>query len=212
MKKHFKLGLIAFFGFVISAGLFAEDLTMDSVCKKLAEHPNTTGDFVQTKLIKSVNRSLKSNGVYIFSLEGIMWKTLKPFPSTLAVGETFVIQTAANGTKTVIDASDNQIFTSIAQTLSAVFSNDAEKLSSNFKTDFSDKGSGNWELILTPKDSTVASVLKSLTLIGSNSNSICSIDEIVMTEASDNSITYTFTNQKYPKELSADEKANFVSK
>lgn len=212
MGKKFKFVLIALFGLIVSSTIFAEELSMDVVCKKLAEHSNTTGDFIQTKLIKSANRTLKSNGVYIFSLEGIMWKTLKPFPSTLAVGETFVIQTAANGTKTVIDASDNQIFLSIAQTLSAVFSNNSEKLNSNFITTFTPKGNGGWEMKLVPKDSTVASVLKSLTLIGTYSQSLCAIDEIVMTESSDNSITYSFTNQKYPKELTADEKANFIFK
>ena len=33
---------------------------------------------------------------------------------------------------------------------------------------------------------------------------------LLMSEASENSITYEFINQKYPEELSADEKQTFV--
>ena len=33
---------------------------------------------------------------------------------------------------------------------------------------------------------------------------------LIMSEASGNSITYEFINQKYPEELTADEKQNFV--
>ena len=99
--------------------------TFDSVCKNLAKHPNMTGNFSQVKTISAVNRSMKSSGTFIFSLDGIMWKTEKPFPSTMVVGMTSVKQTLANGKETVIDASSNQIFTSISTTLSAMFSGNA---------------------------------------------------------------------------------------
>ena len=36
------------------------------------------------------------------------------------------------------------------------------------------------------------------------------LDSLVMSEASGNTISYEFTNQKYPKELSEDEKQIFV--
>ena len=37
-----------------------------------------------------------------------------------------------------------------------------------------------------------------------------SMTRLIMSEASGNTITYEFLNQKYPKELSTDEKQNFV--
>lgn len=212
MKRIKSLLAGLFLAAVCSTSIFAAGLSLDKVCNELAQHPNTTGDFVQTKTIKSTKRALKSSGNFIFSLDGIMWKTVKPFPSTLAVGRTSVIQTAADGKKTVIDASDNQIFASISSTLVAVFSNDVNELSKSFETKFTDKGNNSWELVLTPKDSTVASVLKNLTLSGTSSNGSSSIDSILMTESSENTINYEFSNQKYPQELSADEKANFNAK
>ena len=47
---------------------------------------------------------------------------------------------------------------------------------------------------------------------GTGASGGAEFDTIVMTEASGDTITYTFSNQKYPKELSADEKAVFATK
>lgn len=185
--------------------------TFDSICKKLAEHPNMTGNFTQTKTISAVNRSMKSSGTFIFSLDGIMWKTQKPFPSTMVVGMKSVKQTLANGKETVIDASSNQIFTSISTTLSAMFSGNASVLQENFNVDFSTSAS-SWNAILTPKDAVVQKILKSLTISGNFSESFAELDKIVMSEGTGDSITYSFTEQKYPKELTADEKAYFATK
>lgn len=185
--------------------------TFDSVCANLSKHPNMTGDFSQVKTITAVNRNMKSFGTFIFSLDGIMWKTEKPFPSTMVVGMTSVVQTLANGKQTVIDASSNQIFTSISTTLSAMFSGNSEILKNNFNVTFSELGS-TWKALLTPKDESVAKILTSLEISGNCSSSFADLNSIVMSEASGDKISYSFTNQKYPKELSADEKAYFTAK
>ena len=205
MKKTICILFAALF---ITSASFAASL--ESVCAGLAKHPHTTGDFTQVKTMKATGRSLKSSGNFIFSLEGIMWKTVKPFPSTLAVSETQIIQTAADGSRTVIEAAGNEIFASIANTLKAVFTNDLTLLQENFNTFFSEEAAGKWTINLDPKDSTIKSVMKSLTLKGTVSD-ITSLDSITMTEASENTITYSFINQKYPKELSDGEKAFFLA-
>ncbi len=187
------------------------ETTFDSVCGKLSEHPNMTGKFTQVKTISKVNRSLNSSGTFIFSLDGIMWKTEKPFPSTLAVGMTSVVQTMANGKQTVIDASTNQIFTSISSTLSAMFKGDAKTLNANFNVQFSSTAD-TWSAVLTPKDKAVASILSSLSIGGNYTSSFADLNKIVMTEATGDTITYSFFEQKYPKELTADEKSYFTAK
>lgn len=206
MKKIILAVLSAFF-LIVSVN--AE--TFDSVCRNLAKHPNMTGNFLQTKTISAVNRSMKSSGTFIFSLDGIMWKTEKPFPSSMVVGMTSVKQTLANGKETVIDASSNQIFTSISTTLSAMFSGNAEVLQNNFDVDFSFSGS-DWKAVLSPKDNVVKKILTSLSISGKAAENSADLDSIVMSEATGDTITYNFTNQKYPKELTPDEKAYFSSK
>ena len=191
--------------------IFAQNLTLESVCKNLSERPNTTGDFVQTKTIQANGRKLTSSGKFILSKLGIMWKTEKPFPSSLILTEDSMVQIAANGKKSVMSGKDNQIFSNISSTLSSVFSGDSQALMNNFVCDFSDDGKGNWAVKLSPKDSTIASVMKILVLSGKwSENSGAALDSLELAETSGNSILYEFKNQKYPKELSADEKQNFV--
>lgn len=201
--------------FICFAGLFllnaVSAVTLDQVCNQLAEHPVTKGDFVQLKTITTAkgSRDLKSNGTFVFGVDGIMWNTLKPFPSTMVVTKTKIIQTGADGKQSVIDGENNPTFASIASTISAVFSNDLTLLKQNFNVEFSDNGNGTWEMKLNPKDSTISSVMNSLVIGGTSTSSGASLDSITMYESSNNKITYQFTNQTYPKELSADEKAFF---
>lgn len=206
MKKIILAVISAFF---LIMSINAE--TFESVCKNLSEHPNMIGNFSQVKTISAVNRSMKSSGTFIFSLDGIMWKTQKPFPSTMVVGMTSVKQTLANGKETVIDASSNQIFTSISTTLSAMFSGNSEVLRNNFDVDFTSAGS-DWKAVLSPKDSMVKKILVSLSIGGKATENSADLNSIVMTEATGDTITYNFTDQKYPKELTDDEKAYFSSK
>lgn len=206
MKKIILAVISAFF---LIMSINAE--TFESVCRNLSEHPNMIGNFSQVKTISAVNRSMKSSGTFIFSLDGIMWKTQKPFPSTMVVGMTSVKQTLANGKETVIDASSNQIFTSISTTLSAMFSGNSEVLQNNFDVDFTSAGS-DWKAVLSPKDSMVKKILVSLSIGGKATENSADLNSIVMTEAAGDTITYNFTDQKYPKELTDDEKAYFSSK
>lgn len=215
MKKLF-FATFLIFTFICSSNgkLYAQTHSLESVCKSLASKPNTTGDFTQTKTIQTNGRKLKSSGKYIISTLGIYWKTEKPFPSSLILTEDAMIQIAANGKKSVMSGKDNQIFANISGTLSSVFSGNAEELKKNFNCKFEEGADGGWKVYLTPKDSTIASVMKALLLSGSwdsGSTGGAVLTSLEMTEMSENTILYEFANQKYPKELSADEKENFVT-
>ena len=184
-------------------------VSLEVVCKSLAERPNTTGDFTQIKTINANGRQLKSNGKFIISTEGIMWKTEKPFPSTLILTESAMVQIAANGNKSVMSGKDNQIFTNISETLRSVFSGNVSALKKNFNCQFlQDKGT--WKILLEPRDSTIASVMTSLELGGRQNGGAAALDYLELNETSSNKTRYEFSNQSYPKELSADEKQNFV--
>lgn len=206
MKKIAVLFFTLFFFALLSA---QANLTLETVCSSLAAHENTTGDFTQIKTIQTNGRKLKSNGKYIICQEGILWKTEKPIPSSLILTKDTMVQIAANGKKSVMNGKDNQIFSNISETLSSVFSGDVAALKKNFNCNFSNNKSGEWSVILEPKDSTIASVMKTLVLSGTY-NEYAAMTLLEMAEASGNTISYEFTNQKYPKELSADEKQNFI--
>ena len=81
----------------------------------------------------------------------------------------------------------------------------------NFDVDFSFSGS-DWKAVLSPKDNMVKKILLSLSIGGKATENSADLNSIVMAEATGDTITYNFTNQKYPKELTADEKSYFSSK
>ena len=214
MKKISKLILFLCTGLAVSGMLFAEankteKLTLENVCASLSAHPNTRGDFTQIKTLLANGRQLKSTGKYIICPEGILWRTEKPVPSSLILTKEVMVQISANGNKSVMNGKDNQIFANISETLSSVFSGDVDTLKKNFICSFKEVQKSNWSISLTPKDSTIAAVMKTLVLSGTAGDET-EMTKLEMTEASGNTITYEFSNQKYPEELSADEKQNFI--
>ena len=196
-------------GLLFSAftGLFAQTASLEEVCKKLSYNQNTTGDFTQIKTLQTNGRKLISTGKFIFCPLGILWQTEKPFPT-----KDSMTQIAANGKKSVMSGKDNQIFANISETLSSVFSGNAEALKKNFECSFSQTGD-SWSIYLLPKDFTIAAVMKSLQLTGTcdsaSANAAAALTSLEMTESSENTIRYEFANQKYPKELTSDEKELF---
>ena len=135
-KKLILSALLIFFSFFLfsveNENLFKDPLVI-KVCEELAKNKNTVGDFSQTKTITQSGRKLKSIGKFIISDMGIVWKTEKPFASTLVISENKMVQTSASGKKTVMDGTDNQIFQSISSVLSSLFMGNTEKLYENFE-------------------------------------------------------------------------------
>jgi len=191
----------------------AQSLTLEKVLGDLAAHKVTNGDFIQEKEVNSARgkRTIKSYGTFIFAEEGIVWNTTKPFPSAMIITSKKIIQTSADGSKSVVDGTDNSMFESIASSLTAIFSGDANKLKEGFNIAFKKTSASTWEIVLTPKDSTISSVMTSLVLKGSSTSSDSVLEKMVIMESGDSAVTYSFENQKYKKELTGDEKAYFTS-
>lgn len=205
MKKNL-LTLISFL--MMSFSLAAQNFTFDDVCRKLSENPNMTGDFVQEKNLKNSSRPMKSSGKFIFSPDGLLWKTEKPFLSSMVVTKKFIRQTNSKGVSNVQDISQDQIFSNISLMLTSIFNGNSQEILKVFDVKFS-SSEKNWTALLTPKDAQIASVIKSLELSGILSE-YAVIQKMVMTELSESSTVYNLLNMKFPKELSQDDKNIFV--
>lgn len=196
----------------VSVSAQSRNVMFDSVCQGLMSHNVTSGDFTQVKRSSAVKRELKSSGEYIFSNRGIVWNTKRPFSSILAVTDSLIIQTLPDGTSSVINGSDNQVFANIAGTLSSLFSGNRDSLERNFNVKFLSTSS-SWKMILSPKDSTIASALQSIVLTGTSVSQLqTSLDSMLIEEVSGDSVYYAFRNQTYKEELSDAEKAFFTAK
>lgn len=210
-KKAFFAILAIFFARFSFAAENSPDVFVNSVCEGLAQNRNTIGDFTQTKTLAESGRKLKSAGIFTISPYGIMWKTEKPFANTLVVTEDKMIQTAAGGKKSVLNGSENQIFKSISAVLRSLFSGNSNELYKNFEIFVAEKNeqSGNWIIELSPKDSNISAVMKKFVLSGKTEQNRVTLNSLEILENSNNKIKYEFSNQKYPQELTNDEKNVF---
>lgn len=210
-KKAFFVILVIF----LTQLLFADNSPNDfvnSICNGLAQNKNTVGNFIQIKTIAESGRKLKSSGTFVISPYGIMWKTEKPFANTLIVTEDKMIQITAGGKKSVLDGSENQIFKNISAVLSSLFIGNSNELYKNFEISVLEENekNGNWIIELSPKDSNISSVMKNFILTGKTEQNLTILNSLEIVENSNNKIKYEFSNQKYPQELTDDEKNIFT--
>ena len=181
--------------------------TMDAfkvTSDRLAEHPIVKGEFEQEKILSRLGRSLKSSGNFIIVSElGMVWDTLKPFPSTMVLGKDYMTQSRPGGQKTVLSAAGNETFLGMAEVISSVFSGNTRGLLENFEVFFSGVPSA-WELGLLPRYKAIAGFAGRITLKGD-----AVIRSIVVYEQNGDSIKYALSSHSYPLELSVHEKAFF---
>jgi len=179
-------------------------VTFNTICANLAEKPVVKGNFEQQKYLVRFNRSLESSGNFIIAGEkGMVWDTLKPFPSAMIMGKNFIMQSRPDGRKSVINAQGNETFTQMADVISLVFSGQSQGLIKNFEVYFSGSVSG-WTMGLLPRDSVFASFIRKIIMSGDSV-----IRSIRLFEPNDDVITYTLSNHSFPSRLSDHEEAFF---
>ena len=179
-----------------------------TTCSRLAEHPFIRGNFEQEKTLNRLNRSLKSSGNFIIAADqGMVWDTVKPFPSTLALGRDYLIQSRPGGQKTVLSAQGNETFLRMAEVISTVFSGNAQGLLDNFKVYYSGRVAGDviaWELGLSPLNNAINSFAEKIIMKGG-----AAIRSIQIHEQNGDTTAYILSNHSYPAELDVHEKALF---
>ena len=180
-------------------------ITFNAACAELAEKPIVRGNFAQEKFLNRLNRSLMSSGNFIIAAgQGMVWETLRPFPSTMILGNDFIAQSRPDGQKSVLSAQGNETFTQMADIISAVFSGQNQGLIKNFEVFFLG-GASHWNMGLLPRDSMIASFAMKITISGDSA-----IRSIRIFEQSGDTITYTLSNHNYPAGLNDHEKAYFA--
>ncbi|MCL2765152.1 MAG: outer membrane lipoprotein carrier protein LolA [Treponema sp.] len=179
-------------------------VTFTATCANLAKHPIIKGNFEQEKHLTRFNRSLMSSGNFIIAAEqGMVWETLQPFPSTMIMGNDYIMQARPNGQKSVLSSQGNETFTQMADVISSVFSGHSQGLLGNFEVFFFGSVS-NWNMGLLPRDRIIASFVTKITLSGDSA-----IRSIRIFEQNGDVITYTLSNLSHPARLSDHEEAFF---
>jgi hypothetical protein len=212
-KNSKKLFLCLFF---VSSSVWADEdvflhplvpqtmITFNAVCAELAEKPIVKGSFVQEKYLNRFNRSLISSGNFIIAAEqGMVWETLRPFPSTMILGNDFMVQLRPDGQRSVLSAQGNETFIQLADVISSVFSGHSQGLLENFEVYFIG-GISDWNIGLLPRVGIIASFAMKITISGDSA-----IRSIRIFEQNGDIITYTLSNHNYPTGLKKKKKAYF---
>jgi len=183
-----------------------------TTCSRLAEHPVVRGNFEQEKALSRLNRSLKSSGNFIIASGlGMVWDTVKPFPSTLTLGKDYIIQSRPSGQKTVLSAQGNETFLRMAEVISAVFSGNSQGLMENFKIYYSRNAGGiadadaAWEMGLSPQNAAIGAFAEKIIMKGDTA-----IRSILIYEQNGDTVQYILSNHSYPAELNVNEKVLFA--
>ena len=208
MRKYLKM-LVFLVTVLAAAPLFpAGELTFEKVCTELAKHKNTTGEFTQIKTTP-LKKSLKSSGTFILTRDGVVWKTLKPVASTVAVFDAYLVTTDAKGKKTAKSMLNNDTFLKVNSVVSSLFAGDITEIGKNFKISFNVTGGEKWETLFVPKDSTISFAINSVRIKGTFVKGSASIFMAEINLADGGSMSYVFAHQKHPAELSEEEKNEF---
>ncbi|GHV54017.1 hypothetical protein AGMMS49579_13830 [Spirochaetia bacterium] len=181
----------------------------NELCAALSRHPFIRGTFSQAKTISRLNRSLVSEGNFIIARDmGMVWETLKPFPSTLITGRDYLVQSTPSGTKTRLDAQGNETFLRFSDTISAVFSGNSQKLLDNFTVYFTGSA-GVWTIGLVPSEKAIRLFATRIIMSGESSPGQAQIRTVILHEQNGDSIRYTLSGHSFPAALSAAERALF---
>ena len=208
LKKRIRLAAFFFLFPAVLAFSHENDqsVAFERVCDSISSHKITKGDFRQIKLIKRIKREMASSGIFIISAgDGILWQTQKPYFSSMAMTESAIIQTNADGKKSVMSADGNATFEQFAKVLSSVFNGNPRGLAENFDVEFIGTAD-NWNINLIPKNSSVRGVISEIEMVGH-----VSIELMTIHEPNGDYIRYEFLNHVYPDSLTDSEKALFES-
>ena len=212
---RFFAALVLFFAVTVSAraqvDIFRHPLTAQTesafwaTSQRLAQQPLIRGKFEQERTLTRLNRSLRSSGNFIIAAQiGMLWNTVSPFPSTLVMGEDFLVQSRPGGQRTVMSAQGNETFLRMSEVISAVFSGNAQRLVDNFEVYYFGSPA-SWELGLIPIDRAINVFAERITMSGDTV-----IRSIKITEQNGDSIKYLLSNHSFPAVLTDDEQALFA--
>ena len=208
MRKFAKM-LILFVTLFVTATLFpAEQPTFETICRQLASYKNTTGEFTQIKTT-SLKKSLKSSGSFILTRDGVVWKTLKPVPSKVAIIDAYMITTDAKGKKTVKSMLNSDTFMKVNSIVSSLFAGDITEINKNFKVSFKATTNEKWEAVLVPKDKNISYAINSMSMKGTFVKGSVSIFMAEIYFADGGSMSYIFEHQQHPEKLTQEELDEF---
>ena len=183
--------------------LLATPLSRAEVQQLLALSQAKQARFEQEKQVAGLSQPLKASGELLLVRDlGLWWQQQKPFPLTLVLTPTRMVQQMAGQPATVID---NPQLLEFSQMLLALFGSDEATLSRYFSIDFHSTETG-WQLVLVPTLAPLDKVFASLTLSG-----LGQLDQLLIADKQGDSTRIRFTDWRdRALPLTPEEQARFA--
>ncbi|WP_429071383.1 outer membrane lipoprotein carrier protein LolA [Aeromonas dhakensis] len=183
--------------------LQAVPLSRAEVQQLLALSQAKEAHFEQEKQVAGLSQPLKASGELLLVRDlGLWWQQQKPFPLTLTLTPTRMVQQMAGQPATVID---NPQLLEFSQMLLALFGSDEATLSRYFSIDFHSTEDG-WQLVLVPTLAPLDKVFASLTLSGQGQ-----LDQLLIADKQGDSTRIRFSDwRERPLPLTPEEQARFA--
>ncbi len=160
--------------------------------------------FEQEKRVAGLSQPLRATGELLLVRDlGLWWQQQKPFPLTLVLTPTRMVQQMAGQPATVID---NPQLLEFSQMLLALFGSDEATLGRYFTIDFHSTEAG-WQLVLVPSQAPLDKVFASLTLSGQGQ-----LDQLLIEDRQGDSTRIRFSAWRdRPLPLTPEEQARFAA-
>lgn len=181
MKPLIALLLLLSAGMASAADLFDQPAnpdallkTLEPVVSELRSAQTLRGHFTQRKFLPELPKPLVAEGSFLFVRDrGIVWRTLKPFPSELIITRDALIQ--RQGSQTLRIAADQQpAIQMVGRIFFAVFSLDLNALDALFR--LYGTGGNPWQLGLKPRQAEIT--LREIEIRGA-----AQVEEVLMRES-----------------------------
>lgn len=195
MQKKFKriIYVSTIFLFIISS---LTSQTIDNLV-------TVKGSYKQKNYIAKTKKTIESSGTFVLSrAHGIIWYTEKPQKSVAVMTEQKVLQVFPNGKEKILGNSGNAIFSSVALLTKSLFTQDTAVIEKYLHATQTE--SDVW--VYTPKDDTLASVVKKIELKNADNGYIGSA---VITYGNGDTTEYMLSVSSFNEALTTDATAYF---
>lgn len=154
-------------GLWLLTSLSAHAITLDALQQRFASQPVIRAHFEQTRQIKTIPQPLRSQGEMIIARhDGLLWQQTSPFPMTMLLDDSRMVQVMPGQTPQIITAQSNPQMFQFNYLLRALFQADQQVLKENFRLDFTALPQDRWRLQLTPLTSPLDKLFTRIDLQG----------------------------------------------
>ena len=190
---------------MVAPALAATDV--EAVKQRVAKVDVLRGEFSQEKQVAGFKNPLRSQGRFVLAQDhGVIWTTLKPFPSEVVVTRDRILSRQSDGSSRVeLDGRQQPAMRSVNAIMFALMSGDAQALSAQFTVKVEVLPGNAWKMQLTPRSAMLGKGFAQLTLSGDRY-----VREVQINEANQDVTRIQFAGMSdTPATLSTDEGRRF---